>query len=147
MAGYISGIPLTLGAVRGCLLCSCQWELETDLTCRTVLVVSARGVCAWICRSQMVGVALEGAGRGIGSCLSSCTHGMGPNAALSAGLAGVRLVLVCLHHQPALLCVPFTSWSLPVAWGDVFKLAVRVSITNPHFSEKASPLLQVLQVR
>lgn len=43
MAGYMSGIPLTLGAVRGCLLCSCQWELETDLTCRTVLEESVLG--------------------------------------------------------------------------------------------------------
>lgn len=58
----------------------------------------------------MVGVALEGAGRGIGSSLSSCTHTMGPgkagtNAALSAGLTRVRLVLVCLHQRLVLVCL------------------------------------------
>lgn len=42
--------------------------------------------------------------------------------------------------QPDLLCVPFTSWSLPVAWGDVFKLAVRLSITNPIYLKSFSSL-------
>lgn len=57
------------------------------------------------------------------------------------GWHGVRLVGVYFHHccclwagtSPALLCVPFISWSLPVAWGRLLLTSCERQHYKPLF--------------
>lgn len=114
------------------------------------------------------GVALERAGRGIESsavfvklcpcygCRARLVQTLPLCIALSAGLTGAEvgshvfpsLLLPAGWDQPSPAVCPCHLLESPIGLrGLVLTSCERLGIINPHLSEKASALLQVLQVR